>query len=91
METIQQMTIGEMVTKYYRIAAVFQSFGISFCCKGKRTIEEVSEKIKINANEVWVEFEKDLHMHIHLENNILFPKSIQQEELYQIKEKFISA
>lgn len=25
------------------------------------------------------EFEKDLHMHIHLENNILFPKAIQLE------------
>ena len=26
------------------------------------------------------EFENDLHLHIHLENNILFPKSIQMEE-----------
>lgn len=26
------------------------------------------------------EFEKDLHQHIHLENNILFPKSIAMEE-----------
>ena len=26
------------------------------------------------------EFEDDLHLHIHLENNILFPKSIQMEE-----------
>lgn len=26
------------------------------------------------------EFEKDLHQHIHLENNILFPKSIELEE-----------
>lgn len=26
------------------------------------------------------EFENDLHLHIHLENNILFPKAIQMEE-----------
>lgn len=26
------------------------------------------------------EFEEDLHMHIHLENNILFPKAIKMEE-----------
>jgi regulator of cell morphogenesis and NO signaling len=26
------------------------------------------------------EFEEDLHMHIHLENNILFPKAIQLED-----------
>ena len=25
------------------------------------------------------EFEKDLHRHIHLENNILFPKAIELE------------
>lgn len=28
------------------------------------------------------EFEDDLHLHIHLENNILFPKSIQMEEAF---------
>jgi regulator of cell morphogenesis and NO signaling len=28
------------------------------------------------------EFEKDLHLHIHLENNILFPKSIELEQSF---------
>jgi len=27
------------------------------------------------------EFEEDLHLHIHLENNILFPKAVEMEEL----------
>ncbi len=26
------------------------------------------------------EFEEDLHLHIHLENNIIFPKAIQLEK-----------
>jgi regulator of cell morphogenesis and NO signaling len=26
-----------------------------------------------------VEFEQDLHRHIHLENNILFPRAVQME------------
>ena len=26
------------------------------------------------------EFEDDLHLHIHLENNILFPKAIEYEQ-----------
>lgn len=30
------------------------------------------------------EFEEDLHLHIHLENNILFPKSIAMEEEFAI-------
>ncbi len=32
------------------------------------------------------EFEEDLHKHIHLENNLLFPKSIELEEELSIKE-----
>ena len=32
------------------------------------------------------EFEEDLHLHIHLENNILFPKAIELEkELSEVK------
>ena len=30
------------------------------------------------------EFEEDLHKHIHLENNILFPKSVQMEEEFAL-------
>ena len=30
------------------------------------------------------EFEKDLHVHIHLENNILFPKAIEMQKQLQI-------
>lgn len=33
--------------------------------------------------EMLEEFEEDLHLHIHLENNILFPKSIEQEAQLQ--------
>ncbi|HSH66320.1 MAG TPA: hemerythrin domain-containing protein, partial [Bacteroidia bacterium] len=28
------------------------------------------------------EFEQDLHLHIHLENNILFPKAIELEAIF---------
>jgi len=28
------------------------------------------------------EFENDLHIHIHLENNILFPKALELEQKY---------
>ncbi len=30
------------------------------------------------------EFEEDLHLHIHLENNILFPKAIELEHMLAI-------
>ena len=28
----------------------------------------------------WPRFEADLHQHIHLENNILFPRAVEMEE-----------
>ena len=40
---------------------------------------DACETYKISFKEL-KEFEEDLHMHVHLENNILFPKAIKLEE-----------
>lgn len=34
-------TVGELVAEDYRTATVFESFGIDFCCKGNKTLDEV--------------------------------------------------
>jgi len=52
MGTTDEMTIGEMVAKDYRAATVFEKFGIDFCCKGNRTLEEATEKKKIDVDAV---------------------------------------
>src|SRR6185312_15938086 len=36
-------TVGDIVAEDYRTAAVFESFGIDFCCQGNKTINEVCE------------------------------------------------
>lgn len=41
METLEKKTIGEFVAKDFRTASIFENYGIDFCCKGQRTIEEV--------------------------------------------------
>ena len=41
-------TIGDFVAKDFRTAAVFTKYGIDFCCKGQRTIDEVCSKNNIN-------------------------------------------
>jgi regulator of cell morphogenesis and NO signaling len=44
--------IGELVAEDYRSATVFESYGIDFCCKGNRSIEDACEKKKINPDDV---------------------------------------
>ena len=39
-------TIGEIVADDFRTAAIFKKYGIDFCCRGGRTIEEACEKKK---------------------------------------------
>jgi regulator of cell morphogenesis and NO signaling len=39
-ESLDQSTVGEIVATNYRAAAVFELFGIDFCCGGRRSVEE---------------------------------------------------
>lgn len=50
METTNKVTIGEIVAQDFRTAAIFSKYGIDFCCKGHRTLDEVCEKKKIDEN-----------------------------------------
>jgi regulator of cell morphogenesis and NO signaling len=52
METLEKTTIGEYVAKDFRTAAIFSKYGIDFCCKGNRTIEEACDKKDIDATQL---------------------------------------
>lgn len=55
METLHkdsQKHIGQFVAEDFRTAAVFSSYGIDFCCKGERSIEEVCTKNNIEIDEL---------------------------------------
>ena len=51
-------TIGEMVADDFRMASVFSKYGIDFCCKGGRTLEEVCEKKNIPVSQLAGELEQ---------------------------------
>ncbi|MCK0124325.1 iron-sulfur cluster repair di-iron protein [Gelidibacter sp. F2691] len=60
METLQrdsQKQIGQFVAEDFRTAAVFSNYGIDFCCKGDRTVEEVCNKNKIDIDELLTKLE----------------------------------
>ncbi len=44
----EKTTIGDYVAQDFRTAAIFSKYGIDFCCKGQRTLEEVCSKKSIN-------------------------------------------
>ena len=52
MNALEQITVGEFVAGDFRTAAVFSKYGIDFCCKGNRTLEEVCEKKGIDIHVV---------------------------------------
>ena len=55
METLHkdsQKQIGQFVADDFRTAAVFSNYGIDFCCKGDRTVEEVCKKNNIEVDEL---------------------------------------
>ncbi len=53
--TQKTKSVGKFVADNYHTAAVFQKYGIDFCCKGGKTINEVCESRKISADELLTE------------------------------------
>ena len=39
-ESFEHATVGEIVATNYQAAAVFEAFGIDFCCGGRRSVAE---------------------------------------------------
>ena len=52
MEAITQKHIGAFVAEDFRTAAVFTQYGIDFCCRGNRSLEDVCEKNGILTSEL---------------------------------------
>ena len=78
----KEKNIGQIVADDYRTASVFKSYGIDFYrCFDRQLHAACGCLYHLSvAFALLKEFEDDLHLHIHLENNILFPKAIELEK-----------
>ncbi len=52
MNITPERTIGSIVAEDYRSAAVLTRYGIDFCCKGGRSVQEVCEKKNIDQHQL---------------------------------------
>ena len=51
-QELETTRIGDIVAKDFRAAAVFQRFGIDFCCGGARSVNEACRKASIDPGAV---------------------------------------
>lgn len=54
---VRKDQIGSMVAADYRTAAVFKKYGIDFCCKGGRTIQEACENTGLETEKIYDDLE----------------------------------
>ena len=55
MNDLLNKTISQIVTDYHQTAPVFEKFGIDFCCKGKRPLEQACTEKALNKEDVLAE------------------------------------
>ena len=51
-ETFESKTVGEIVADDWRAAAVFEQFGVDFCCGGRRTVGDACRSAGIDVSAV---------------------------------------
>lgn len=51
-ERLENATVGEIVATDFRTAAVFEGFGIDFCCGGRRSLTDACQKAAADEGEV---------------------------------------
>lgn len=55
---LDQKTIGEIVAADYRMAEIFEKYGIDFCCGGQKTVRQACEERGISVEKVIQEIKR---------------------------------
>jgi regulator of cell morphogenesis and NO signaling len=54
-QAFEKLIVGDIVAKDFRAAAVFQQFGIDFCCGGRRSIADACEMASVAPADIEAE------------------------------------
>lgn len=55
MPELLHQTISQIVTDYHQTAPIFEKYGIDFCCKGKRPLEQACTERALNKEDILAE------------------------------------
>ncbi|MFZ0454528.1 MAG: iron-sulfur cluster repair di-iron protein [Ignavibacteriaceae bacterium] len=56
-EKITHLSLSEIVTNNFKSAAIFEKYGLDFCCHGKKLISEACEEKGVSVEEVLTQLE----------------------------------
>ena len=51
-QPLESMIVGDIVAMDFRAAAVFDRFGIDFCCGGRRSVTDACERARVDVSDV---------------------------------------
>lgn len=73
--------LGALVVANPGFVPVLERYRLDFCCQGRQTLVEACRNKGVDIEQVVVELanleaERELHLHIHLENAVLFPRAL---------------
>jgi regulator of cell morphogenesis and NO signaling len=52
MNITKEKTLGEVVKDNFKTAEIFESYGLDYCCNGKRSLSVACEEKKLDADEI---------------------------------------
>jgi regulator of cell morphogenesis and NO signaling len=55
MNELMTKSLAQIVNEDHRAATVFEKYHLDFCCKGKRSLQQACEEIKLSADELIAE------------------------------------
>jgi regulator of cell morphogenesis and NO signaling len=57
MNELKSKTLAQIVTRDHRTASVFEKYNLDFCCKGRRSLQQACEEIKLPVDQLVGELE----------------------------------